>query len=69
MLKFVRIAVQRTYEICILNHGKQQMFRDGTQDDVVYRQGFRSGRECERLEFDCRQGIARENPLLFSFEL
>ena len=38
------------------------MFRDGNQGDVVYRQGIRSGRECERLEFHSRQVIAREIP-------
>jgi len=42
MLKFERIAVQRTDKICVLHHGEQQTFRDGTQDGVVYRQGFRS---------------------------
>ena len=66
MLKFVWIAVQRTVKIYILNHGEQQTFRDGTQDGVVYGQRFRSGREYERLEFDSRQVIARENPLFFS---
>jgi len=36
MLKFARFAPQRTYEICVLNHGEQQTFRDGTQHSVVY---------------------------------
>ena len=66
MLKFVRVAVQRTVKICFLNHGKQQTLRNGTQDGVVYEQGFGSSRECERLEFDSRQVIARETPLFFS---
>jgi len=66
MLKFVRVAVQRTVKICILNPGEQQMFWDGTQDGVVYRQGFRTGRECERLGFDSRQLITRETPPVFS---
>jgi len=66
MLKFVRVAVQQPVKICVLNHGEQQKFRDGTQDGVVYGQGFRSGCECESLEFDSRQVIARELPLFFS---
>jgi len=52
MLKFVRIAATRTVKICVLNNGEQQTFRDGTQDGVIYGQGFRSDRECERGEFD-----------------
>ena len=59
MLKFVRVAVQRTVEICIIINGEQQTFRDVTQDGVVYRQGFRSGRECESLQIDFCQVIAR----------
>ena len=55
MLKYLRVAVKRTVKICVLNHGEQETFRDGTQDGVVCKQGFRSGRECERLEFDSRQ--------------
>jgi len=54
MLKFLRVAVQRTVKICILNHG------EGTQDGFVNREGFRSGRECERLEFDSCQVIGRK---------
>ena len=66
MLKFVRVAVQLTLKICILNHGEQQTFPDGTEDGVFYEQGFRSGRECNRLVFDSRQDVARETPLFFS---
>jgi len=40
MLKFVRIALQRNVKICILNHDEQQMFRDGTEDGFLYRQGI-----------------------------
>ena len=65
MLKFVRVAVQRTYEICVLNHGEQQTFRDGTQDGIFYRQGFRSGSEYERLDFASRQVIPCETPPAF----
>ena len=64
MLKFVRVVVQRTDKICVLNHGEQQTFRDGTQDVFVYRQGFRSGGESERLEFDTRQDISRKTPFV-----
>ena len=63
MLKFVRVAVQRTYKFCIHNHDEQETFRDGTQYGVVYRQGFRSGHETESLDFDSRQVIARETSL------
>ena len=35
MLKFVRVPVQRTDKISVLNHGEQQTFWDGTQTDVV----------------------------------
>jgi len=35
MLKFVRFADQRTDEICILNHGEKEMFRNGAQNGVV----------------------------------
>jgi len=66
MLKFLGVAVQRTVKVCILNHLEQQTFRCGTPDGVVYGQGFLSGSECERLEFDSRQVIARETPLFFS---
>jgi len=65
MLKFVRVAVQRTVNICVINHGEQLTFRDGTQDGFVFEQGFRSGRECECLVFDPRQFIARETPPVF----
>ena len=65
MLKFLRVAVQLTVKICVLNHGEQQTFRDGTKDGIVYGQGFRFGRECERLEFDSRQVRERETPPVF----
>jgi len=64
MLKFVRLAVQRTYKIRIINHGEQETMRDGTQDYFGYRQRFLSGRECDRLEFYPRQFTAREIPLV-----
>jgi len=66
MLKFVRVAVQPTIKICVLNHGEQQTFQGGTQDGVVYGQEFRSGRECERLEFESRQVIAARIALFFT---
>ena len=65
MPKFVRVAVQRTVKISILNHGEQQTFRDGNQDGVVCGQEFRSGLEGERLDFDSREVIAREILLVF----
>ena len=68
MLKFVRVAVQRTVKIRILNHGELQTFRDGTQDGVVHGQGFRSGRECEHLEFDSHQVISRGTVPVFGVE-
>jgi len=59
MLEFIQVAVQRTVKICILIHCEQQKIRYGTQDGFLYGQGFRSGSECERLKFDCRQVMAR----------
>jgi len=35
MLKFVRVAVQRTDKIGVLNHGEQETFRNGTLYGVV----------------------------------
>jgi len=31
LLKFERVAVQRTAKIGVLNHGEQETFRDGTR--------------------------------------
>ena len=42
---------------------EKRTFRDVTKDGVFYRQEFRSGRECECLEFDSRQVIARKSPI------
>ena len=61
--KFVRVAVQREYEIRFLNHGEQQAFGEGVHAGVVYTDGIRSGGECKRLEFDPRQDIPRDDPL------
>ena len=33
MLKFVRVAVQRTVKMSVLNHG-EQTFRDGTKEGL-----------------------------------
>jgi len=40
MLKFVRVAVQRTNKFCLFNQGEQEMFRNGIHDGVVYKQGY-----------------------------
>jgi len=65
MLKFVRIAVKRTDKINGLNRCQQQTFRNGTNNGVVCRQGFRSGRECKCLEFGARQFIGLDIPPVF----
>jgi len=36
MLNFVRVALQLTDLIGILNHGDEGRFRNGTEDGVVY---------------------------------
>jgi len=61
MLKFVGIRVHCAYEVGILNHGEKETFRHRTQDGVVDRQGLRTGRECESLEFDSGNVIACES--------
>jgi len=35
MLKFVRVALQRTDKIGVLNHGEKQTFQLGTHDGIV----------------------------------
>jgi len=62
MLKIVPVDVQLSYKIGVLNHGEQDMFREGTKD-VVDGQLFRSGGKFERLEFDSGQVIPRRTPL------
>ena len=61
MLKFLGISVHCAYEVCIHNHGEEKTFRHRTQDGVIDRQGFRTGRECESLEFDSCHVIASES--------
>ena len=61
MLKFVGVPVHCACKIGILNHSEEETFRYRTQDGVVDRQGFRTGREYESLEFDSRRVVASES--------
>jgi len=59
MLKIEGIRRRRAEKILILYHGEQKTLGDWPQDEVIYRQGFWSGSECEYLEIDSRQNISR----------
>ena len=67
MTKFARVGIQWAYENRVPN-GEKQGFRNGDQDGIVYKQGFRSGVECKRIEFEFRH-VYRARTSLLSAEL
>ena len=60
--KFVRVLSSEPMKNAFLIIEKSRRLW-WSRDGVFFRQGFRSGGECKRLEVDSRQVIPREDPL------